>query len=163
MKKILLLSAAIFLLTAGFATNNAAKRPAVKASEIYVPIGKTGQTISLLDLSRMKVKDVENFTGKKMSFADRLAFKAAQRQLRKNISPDGTIDSKRLAKEMKKEAKKADGTTGFHLGGFALGFLLSLIGVLIAYLMNDDNKANRIKWSWIGAAVGLVFYLLFLI
>jgi hypothetical protein len=163
MKKILLLSAAVFMLTATFATNNVTIKRTVKASEVYIPIGNTGQKVSLLDLSRMTVKDVQNFTGKKMSFADRLAFKAAQRQLRKNISPDGTIDNKRIAKELKKEAKKADGTTGFHLGGFALGFLLSLIGVLIAYLMNDENKANRIKWSWIGAAVGLVFYLLFLI
>src|SRR4026207_2570608 len=67
MKKILLLSAAIFLLTAGFASNNAAKKPAVKASEVFIPIGNTGQKISLLDLSRMSVKDVQNFTGKKMT------------------------------------------------------------------------------------------------
>ena len=118
MKKILLLSATIFLLTSGFATNNVAKKPAVKASEIYVPIGNTGQVISLLDLSRIKVKDVQNFTGKKMSFADRMAFKAAQRQLKRNISPDGTIDNKIFAKAV----KKSDVTSGFHLGGFAFGF-----------------------------------------
>ena len=159
MKKFLLLSAAIFLLTAGFATNNAAKKPAIKASEVYLPIGNTGQKISLLDLSRMTVKDVQNFTGKKMSFADRMMFKAAQRQLKKSISPDGTIDNKRLAKA----AKKSDGTTGFHLGGFALGLLLSIIGVLIAYLINDDKKSNRVKWAWIGFAVWLVIWLIFVV
>ena len=156
MKKILLLSAAIFLLTAGFASNNAAKKPAVKASEVYIPIGNTGQSISLLDLSRMSVKDVQNFTGKKMTFADRMMFKAAQRQLKKSISPDGTINNKRLAKM----AKKADVTSGFHIGGFALGFFLFLIGVLIAYLINDDLKSTRVKWAWIGAAVSLVIILL---
>jgi hypothetical protein len=156
MKKILLLSAAIFLLTAGFASNNAAKKPAVKASEVFIPIGNTGQKISLLDLSRMSVKDVQNFTGKKMTFGDRMMFKAAQRQLKKSISPDGTINNNRLAKM----AKKADVTSGFHIGGFALGFFLFLIGVLIAYLINDDLKSTRVKWAWIGAAVSLVIILL---
>jgi hypothetical protein len=66
-------------------------------------------------------------------------FKAAKRQLKKDISTDGTIDSKRIAKHI----KKADGTSGFHIGGFALGFLLVLTGVLIAYFINDDNKSNR--------------------
>ena len=154
MKKILLLSTAVFFLTAGFATNNAAKKRAVKASEVYVPIGNTGQIISLLDLSRIKVKDVENFTGKKMSFADRMKFKAAQRQLKRNISPDGTINNKIFAKA----AKKSDITSGFHLGGFALGFFLSLIGVLIAYLINDELKPSRVKWAWIGAAISLIIY-----
>ena len=157
MKKILLLSAAVFLLNAGFATNNAAKKPAVKASEVFIPIGNTGQKISLLDLSRASVRDVQNYTGKKMSFADRMMFKAAQRQLKKSISPDGTINNKRLAKM----AKKADVTSGFHIGGFALGLLLFLIGVLIAYLINDDLKATRVKWAWIGAGVALVLYLIF--
>ena len=157
MKKILLLSAAVFLLTATFASNNAAKKPAVKASEVFIPIGKTGQSISLLDLSRMSVRDVQNYTGKKMRFADRMMFKGAQRQLKKSISPDGTIDNKRLAKM----AKKADITSGFHLGGFALGLLLFLIGVLIAYLIEDDLQSTRVKWAWIGAAVWLVIVLVF--
>ena len=159
MKKILLLSAAFLLLTTGFATNNAAKKRAVNASEIYVPIGNTGQVISLLDLSRMKVKDVQNFTGKKMDFADRMAFKAAQRQLKRNISPDGTINNKIFAKA----AKKSDVTSGFHLGGFALGFFLSLIGVLIAYLIDDELKSSRVKWSWIGAAISFILFGLLLI
>lgn len=159
MKKILLLSAAVFILSATFATNNVAVKPAIKASEVYIPIGNTGQKISLLDLSRMTVKDVQAFTGKKMSFTDRMMFKAAQRQLKKNISSDGTIDNKRIAKTI----KKADGETGFHIGGFALGFLLGLIGVLIAYLIKDDKKSNRVKWSWIGLGAAVVLYILLLI
>jgi hypothetical protein len=159
MKKILFLSVAVFILTASFAANNAAVKPAIKASEVYIPIGNTGHKISLLDLSRMTVKDVQTFTGKKMSFGDRLMFKAAQRQLKKSIRPDGTIDSKKIAKHI----KKADGSSGFHIGGFALGFLLGLIGVLIAYLINDDNKSNRTKWAWIGLAAAVVLYILLII
>jgi hypothetical protein len=157
MKKILFLSAAVFMLTASFATTEVAVKPALKASEVLIPIGNTGQKISLLDLSSMTIKDVQTFTGKKMSFADRMMFKGAQRQLKKNINSDGTIDSKRIAKRIK---KVSDGTTGFHIGGFALGFLLGLIGVLIAYLINDDKKSNRVKWSWIGLAVLVVILLI---
>jgi len=156
MKKVLLLSAAVLLLTAGFATNNAARKPSVKASEVYVPIGNSGHVISLLDLSLIKVKDVQKISGRKMSFADRMMFKAAQRQLKRNINPDGTIDSKIFVKA----TRKADVTSGFHLGGFALGFFLSVIGVLIAYLIDDELKASRVKWAWIGAAISLVIYIL---
>jgi len=37
--------------------------------------------------------------------------------------------------------RAGDGSLAFYIGGFALGFLLGLIGVLIAYLINDDKKA----------------------
>lgn len=157
MKRFLFLSAALFILTASFASTEVAVKPAVKASEIFIPIGNTGQKISLLDLSRMTTKDVQQFTGKKMKFADRMMFKAAQRQLKKNINPDGTIDNKRIAKNLK---KAADGSSGFHIGGFALGFLLGLIGVLIAYLIKDDYKSNRVKWAWIGWAIWVVIVLI---
>ena len=48
--------------------------------------------------------------------------------------------------------KRGDGE-GFQAGGFFLGFLLGLIGVLITYLINDDQKRNRVKWAWIGFAI----------
>jgi hypothetical protein len=158
MKKILFLSAAMFLLASSFASTDVVVKPSVvKASEIFIPIGNTGQKISLLDLSRMSIKDVQQFTGKKMKLADRMMFKAAQRQLKKNINPDGTLDKNRIAKNLK---KASDGTTGFHIGGFALGFLLGLIGVLIAYLINDDKKSNRVKWAWIGLAIWVVIVII---
>ena len=131
------------------------KTPKLKASEVFIPIGTTGMKISLQDLATMKVKDLEQLTGQKMKFTDKVGFKMAQNQLAKTISPDGTINSKRL----NKMAAKADGE-GFHLGGFALGFLLGLIGVLIAYLIGGDNGRNRAKWAWIGLAAAVVLYLL---
>ena len=119
--------------------------PTLKASEILIPVGKTGQKISLLDLANIKIKDFELLRGQKMKFIDRLTFKAAQKKVRDNINNDGTINSKKLNKFFKKS-----GESGFHIGGFALGFLLGLIGVLIAYLIKDDYKSNRVKWAWIG-------------
>jgi len=151
MRKSLILVVSFLLITGSFASVTT-MAPAKKASEIFIPIGKTGQKISIQELSVISMKDLQKMTGKKMSFTEKMAFKAGQHQLRKNIHADGTLD-KGLANKL---SKGDDLTTGFHLGGFALGFLLWLLGVLIAYLINDDKKKNRVKWAWIGAAAATV-------
>ena len=129
------------------------------AHDIMLPIGKNGEKVSLYDLSVMKAKELEAVTGKKMKLSDRIGFRMAQQQLRNSISADGTVETKKL----KKFAAKAEGDGGFHIGGFALGFLLGLIGVLIAYLINDDKKATRVKWAWLGLAAWLVILLIALV
>ena len=130
-----------------------------KASEVFLPIGSSGQKISLMNLSTIDVKDFENLSGRHLKFFDRLGFKLAQKKLRNSINADGTIDNKKLNKFL----NQGDHSTGFHLGGFALGFLVGLIGVLIAYLINDDNKQNRVKWAWIGFGIAIVLYLIVLL
>ncbi|HEX6334065.1 MAG TPA: hypothetical protein VFZ78_07545 [Flavisolibacter sp.] len=127
--------------------------PIKKASEIFLPIGNTGKLISLQDLSDIGVKEYEALSGQKMKAIEKIGFKLAQRDLRKSIASDGTIKDRKLAKRL------APGD-GFHLGGFALGFFLGLIGVLIAYVISDDNKSARVKWSWIGLGAAIVLYLL---
>lgn len=115
----------------------------------------------LKKVASMNVKEFETFTGKHMNVVDRLLFKIGQKKLRNSIDEQGNVTNKRLDKYLKKSADKS---SGFHLGGFALGFLLGLIGVLIAYVaFKDDNKQNRIKWSWIGVAAIVVLSLLFLL
>ena len=111
-----------------------------------------------MELSSITVKDFEKLTGKHLNFIDRIGFKAGQKKLRKSISADGTINNKRLMKFVNGDG---DHSTGFHLGGFALGFFLGLIGVVIAYVAfgDDDVKRNRVKWSWIGAATFFVLWL----
>jgi len=156
MKSLFLLSTALLgIAIASLASNNLTSHPTLKASEVFVPVGSTGKSISLLDLSRMSVKEFQAYTGKKMSFGNRLMFKAARAQLKKDINPDGTLNTKKMAKLL---TKGTDVTAGFHLGGFLLGLLLSLIGVLIAYLIKDDLKPSRVKWAWIGALVGLIIW-----
>jgi hypothetical protein len=150
-----------FLLIAAFsvATVNAftVVNPGEKAplaSEIMVPVGKSGKVISLAELAAISPKSFAGLTGKKMNFAEKVGFKLSQRQLKKCINSDGTVNSKQLAKL----SKKADSGGGFHLGGFALGFFLGLIGVLIAYVaFSDDLKSQRIKWSWLGLLAALLF------
>ncbi|HEY6900616.1 MAG TPA: hypothetical protein VI233_08235, partial [Puia sp.] len=123
---------------------------ALKASEIFIPLDKTGKTVSLQELTTMSASDLEQMTGKKMGWMRRMEFKLAQRKLRHSINEDGTLRNKKLAMLASRDL---DGETGFHLGGFALGLFLGLIGVLIAYLIDDEKQDNRVKWSWIGCAV----------
>ena len=159
MKKATILFALIAFFSATYSATSSnfatPVRNPIKASEVYLPVGKNGQLISLMDLSRIRVKDLEELTGKKMKLVDKISFKIGQRELKKSINSDGSFNKKKIEKFF----SKADVTSGFHLGGFALGFLLSIIGVLIAYLIKDDKKQARVKWAWIGFAVSLVIIL----
>ncbi|HYE55048.1 MAG TPA: hypothetical protein VD996_09405 [Chitinophagaceae bacterium] len=157
MKKVVALVLAFAVMAQTFASAIVTAKPEpLRASDVMIPIAN-GKTITLQDLADMKAADYAKLTGKKMRFFDRIGFKIAQKKLRNSINVDGTINSKKLEKNFR---KAADGSTGFHLGGFALGFLLGLIGVLIAYLLNDEYKSNRVKWAWLGVAAALVFWLL---
>jgi len=154
MKKVLLLFLATIVISGSYATSVSEVKPVLNANKIFLPVGQTGQKISLMELSKISLKDFETLTNRKMKFFDRIAFKAGQKKLRSGIAEDGTLKKKNLEKMM---TKYYGGETGFHFGGFALGFFLGLIGVLIAYLINDDYKKNRVKWAWI--AVGILVVL----
>ena len=159
MKKVFALFLALSILAQSFASVNVTVPPK-KASEIFVPIGKTGKQISLLDLSQISLKDFEAVSEHKLKFAEKVSFKLAQKQIRNSINPDGTLNNKKLEKAFK---RLAGGETGFHVGGFALGFLLGLIGVLIAYLIKDDYKSNRVKWAWIGLGVVVLLNIIIIV
>src|SRR4030095_14732456 len=141
MKKTIILFILIVLLSAtSSATSSTFITPpknSLKASEVYVPVGKNGQLISLMDLSRINVKDFETLTGKKMKLLDKVNFKVGQRQLKKSINPDGTFSNKRVEKYFNKAALFGG---GISLSGLALGLFLNIIGVLIAYLISTGDK-----------------------
>ena len=82
-----------------------------------------------------------------MSLPEKISFKAAQRQLRNSIHRDGTLDM-----------NVGVPGKGIHWGGLALGFFLSLIGVLIAYLIKVGDRRSRIRWAWIGALIGFIVF-----
>lgn len=148
MKKVFAFVLFAFFVFQSFATSII--KPPQKAADIFVPVGTTGKRISLLELSQLDLKSFETLTGRHLRFIDRIGFKIAQRDLRKSINRDGTIDARRLNRF---KSSRVDHSTGFHIGGFALGFFVGLIGVLIAYLIKDDYKRNRVKWSWIGLGI----------
>ncbi len=80
--------------------------------------------------------------GKKLSFVEKVEFKILQKRFKKKLY-DG------------------DDSSGFNLGGFALGFLLGLIGVLLAYIFSRDR--NFRKWTWIGFGVYAVIIIAILL
>lgn len=147
MKKLLLLFTVLSLITNSFAAFEI-KPVNKKANEIFIPFGKD-RKISLLELSNISIKDFEKITGKHLNFIDRMAFHSGQKKLQRSITTDGTINNKRILRFVNSEG---DHSTGFHIGGFALGFLIGIIGVLIAYVAGgeEDVKRNRVKWAWIG-------------
>jgi hypothetical protein len=152
-----------FVLIAQVRANHYTKiKPSLKASEMFVPVGNSGKMISLQELAVIKVNDLETLTGQKMTIAEKLMLKGAQKQLRNHIHKDGTLDksfTKTLRAKQKSESK--DGSifgVGFNLLGLALGLFLSLIGVLIAYLLNSEDKGSLITWAWIGCAISLVVW-----
>ena len=51
--------------------------------------------------------------------------------------------------------------TEFQIGGFLLGLLLGLIGVLLAYIFSDDK--DFIRSAWYGVGTWMIIYLLLLI
>lgn len=159
MKKIYALVFATLCFTLSISASSI-ENPPVKASEVMVPVGNTGKSISLQDLSTISVKDFEDLSGSKMKGADKLLFKTAQKKIRKSINADGTLDNKQLERMYR---KSGGGDGDFNIGGFALGFLLGLIGVLIAYIINNDNNSSRRKWAWIGLGAAIVISLLFLL
>ncbi len=146
MKKFYFLVMAIAIYSTSFSFSTISSLPK-KASEVYLPIGTTGKQISLLDLSRIDVKQFENISGRHLKFVDRIGFKLAQKKLRNSINADGTIENKKLNKFL----DQGDHSTGFHLGGFLLG--LTVIGVILAYVLpaaDVDTKRNRVRWAWRG-------------
>ena len=158
MRKLLSFLAALFFVLHSFSAPlvTPAKSPKLNANEVFIPVGKSGQMISLMQLSTIKMDELQKLTGQKLNLFERLMLKSGQKKLRSSIAADGTINSKKLNKAFSHDR---DVTSGFHLGGFALGLLLFLIGVLIAYLINDGNHAVRVKWAWIGAAIAAVLYI----
>ena len=159
MKKIIILFALIGIFSSVNSTTNlipsSVAKVRLKADEVYLPVGKTGNLISLMDLSRISVKDFETMSGQKMKFFEKVQFKLSQRQLKKSINEDGTFSRKSIEKYLTKPPYGGGGV--FSLTGLLLGLFLSLIGVLIAYLIGSDNK-SRIRWAWIGAIISLIVW-----
>lgn len=107
-------------------------------------------------LMKMNSREFAEVIGHKLSLKEKIVFRIAQRELRKEIKREGiqsdaTLDVQQMM---------ADGEKSFYFGGFILGLLLGLIGVLIAYLMKKDKAFIRSTWIGWGAWVVLLVILL---
>lgn len=107
-------------------------------------------------LLKMNSREFAEAIGHKLSLKEKIVFRIAQSELRKDIKREGlqsdaTLDVQQMM---------ADGEKGFYFGGFILGMLLGLIGVLIAYLRKKDKAFIRSTWIGWGVWVALVVILL---
>ena len=149
MKKYLLLFICTIIFSNSFSFS-VIRNPVTQANQVFIYAGKNGAKLSLLEISKISIKNYQIVTGQNLNFFERLSFKVAQKKLRKNINADGTVNSKMLGSN-----SFGDSYSGFNIGGFLLGLLLFLPGVLIAYLIGGDEDArrSRTKWAWYGAGI----------
>ncbi len=107
----------------------------------------TPSVSTTLDLSTLSAKEYGVLLGKKMNLKDRIIFHFAKQELSKI--------SKQVDKATFDGAFRSSGSD-FNLGGFLLGFFLSIIGVLIAYLFGKDV----VRWAWKGFWVSVLVWLI---
>ena len=109
-----------------------------------------GNASSVINLTSFKVKDFELMTGKKMSWKEKIVFHFTKQAL---AHTSKTVDTDTLQKAV------AAGNSDFNIGGFLLGFLLGLLGVLIAYLIGGNTP----RWAWRGFGIWLIVLLIYLL
>ncbi len=105
--------------------------------------------LSIDDILNKDRKQIEKKIGKKLKLKERIALKVMKKRMKRALK-------KGKSKKQVKQAL-ARGDFQFHVGGFFLGFLLGLIGVLIAYIFMEKPA---IKSAWLGLGVVLVLVLL---
>ena len=138
-------------------------QPAKAAYSLPLPSsGETGPAVKpsnpLNDLLvkrfiSMTPREYEKLTGKEMKLSQKISFKLAQSKIKRMLRKGQTVDLLSMT-------KKGIDTSDFNIAGFLLGFFLSLIGVLIAYLIDDEEI---IKWAWLGAGLSLILWILFIL
>ena len=156
MKKVIALFFALAFIFNSYAISSAELPNAPKASQMYLPIGKTGKSVSLLELSTMSVKEYQNLTGQHLKLMDKLSFKMAQKELKRVINKDGSVDVKKLESLNKKFL--ADSDKGKRYLRLALIFLIA--GVVLSVL----GLVVYFTWylaylAYLGASIFFVLWL----
>lgn len=137
MKQISALFFALVFMSNSFAIVGSELHRAPKASQLHLPLGKTGKSISLLELSTMSVKEYQDLSGQHFKLIEKLSFKMAQRELKRVINRDGSVNVKKLEVLNKKMQKAAPGDSKRYLR-WALIFLgaggiFSLLGTQVPF------------------------------
>jgi len=113
------------------------------AAEKNVKEGNLG-ALSATQILSLTPKGYEEMSGKKMSFKQKFILKYVQHNIKRDLKKEGSVDVKNYFDE---------GDRRFNLGGFALGFLLGLIGVALAHIFSNNKSFRRSSWYGIGAVL----------
>jgi hypothetical protein len=113
-----------------------------QASQIFIPLPETNTKICLTDYVKLNIHRYKELTGRKLNWKEAIALKSTQKQIKKIIRKDGTIDTRAWQKVSNESFK-------FHWGGFLLGLLIP-VGFIITLFFKDKNKKNRTKSALYG-------------
>jgi hypothetical protein len=91
--------------------------------------------MSAQDFLQMEAKDLEEITGKRVRLKDRYALIMTKRLLKKELKKGNEINISEEFKENK---------NGFSVVGFLLGFFLSFIGALLAWIFFKDGLKSAL-------------------
>lgn len=114
-------------------------------------------SLSIKEYIQLSPSDFRKLTGHKLTLKEMIVLKITQKRIKKTIRKDGTIDLYAYQKAVSNEPFK------WHWGGFFLGLMLPFgIGVIIAALIKDNKKKNRITSAAIGTCVSSLILLVIL-
>ena len=132
-------------------------------SAILPPVNTTPSSLDKTQLDKIKQFSTMSFTeyqkllGHKASKLEKFAFERMQKKSVKMLDENGNLRSKyeRKFNSMYEES------AGSFFGGFALGFFLGAIGLLIAYVAFEDGSQKKIiKGAWWGFGVATILFVL---
>ena len=99
----------------------------------------------------MTPKEIAAARGKQLKLRDKIVLKLAQKKIKKHLKKGTSVD----VEEIYETADKS-----FNIGGFLLGFFLSIIGVLIALLFGKNAFRSSLIGLLCGAIVALIVLIL---
>jgi hypothetical protein len=127
-----------------------------KADQIFITLTGTSISMNLAEYIELKPSHFKKLTGQKLTLKEMIAFKITKKQIIKAIRNDGTADLLAFNKKTKEPFK-------WHWGGFFLGLLLPIVGMVIAAFIKDDQKKNRVNSAAIGTLIVSAAFLIFLL
>jgi hypothetical protein len=135
----------------GIALSSAVPVPLTAVVPTEAPV-TAPTTLTVDQVLSMDGRTFSEVIGRRLTLKERLSFQVARRGLREALRKEGL----RGDAQVDLQQLMADGEKGFYFGGFVLGLLLGLIGVLIAYLMKRDKAFIRSAWIGWGVWVAIV-------
>ncbi len=116
------------------------------------PTPPTDDYITVGEFVDLKFKDIKKMSPKKLNIKDRIEFMVTKKVLKKKIRKG----------EIKAETKlMASDQFEMNWGGFALGFLLGLLGLIIVAIFFEKPKKNAVVSSLIGMVAIVALVLIF--
>ncbi|MCB0656221.1 MAG: hypothetical protein KDC57_08805 [Saprospiraceae bacterium] len=100
--------------------------------------------ITVAEYSQMRIKDLQELSGHKLKWQEKVSFKLTQRAIKKKLRRGEAFDF------------DASSSYRFNIGGFLLGFFLGVVGVLLSLLFGR----NAFRSSLIGLLCWVIILLI---